>query len=100
MIATTAAANAISTASKAGLRDRRRHHQTAIVEISATRNADAVAQIRQRFQNGVVPKQELQQQRDVTDRLDVAAGSARDEPVLRQPRDAYDEAEHGRKDDA
>ena len=79
---------------------RLRQEQAAIVEEDAARNDDAVAHFGQRLEHGVVPEKELQQQRDVADGLDIAAGEFRHQPILRQPRDADDEADDGGEDDA
>ena len=79
---------------------RLRQEQAAVVEKAAARNGDALADAGQRLEHGVVPEQQLQQQRQVADDLDVAAGELRHEPVLRQPRDADDEAEDGRQHNA
>ena len=79
---------------------RPRQEQAAIVENAAAGKRDAAAQLRQRFEHGVVPEQQLQQERHVADQFDVAACKPRDQPIARQPRDADDEAEHGREHDA
>ena len=42
----------------------------------------------------------MKQERYVADQLDVAAGEPRDQPIAREPRDADDKTEHGRKHDA
>ena len=77
-----------------------RDAQAAVVEEDRLADRDAVARMRQRLQDREVPEQELEQQRDVADRLDVDDGEARDQPVGREPRKADDEAEDGRQDDA
>ena len=51
-----------------------RREEAAIVEEDAARKRPAVAQVRQRLEHGVVPEQQLQQQRQVADQLDVAGG--------------------------
>ncbi len=85
---------------KAGLENRLRQKQAAIVEIEAAANDNAVANIRQRLEHCVVPEQQLQQQRQVADDFDIAGGNFRHQPVARQPRYADDKADDGRKDDA
>ena len=74
--------------------------QSAVIEKAARRERDTAAQFRQRFENRVVPEQNLQQERHVADQFDIAAGELGDEPIVRQPRDADGKAEHGRKHDA
>ena len=71
---------------------RPRQEQAAIVENAAAGKRDAAAQLRQRFEHGVVPEQELQQQRNVADQFDVAAREPRHQPVVRQPRHADDQS--------
>ena len=84
----------------ARLEERRGREQAAVVEEDAAGKRPAVAQVGQRLEHGVVPEQQLQQQRHVADHLDIAGGELRDQPVVRQPRDADDEAEDGREHDA
>ena len=83
-----------------GAENRLRQEQAAVVENGAARNLHAVAQIGQRLKHGVIPEQQLQQQRDVAQRFDVGRGGFVDQPVLRQPRNADDETDDGREDDA
>ena len=80
--------------------DRVRQEQAAIVEHDTARNLDAVAHLRQRLEHGIVPEQQLQQQRDVPDGLDVTGRGLRHQPVRRQSGDADNETENGSKDDA
>ncbi len=74
--------------------------QAAIIEQGAAEQCDAAAQLGQRFKHRVVPEQNLQQERDIADQFDIAAGQSCHQPIARQPRDADREAEHGSKDDA
>ena len=79
---------------------RPRQEQAAIVENAAAGKRDAAAQLRQRFEHGVVPEEELQQQRNVADQLDVAAGEPRDQPVVGELRQADHKADDGGEYDA
>src|SRR6185437_16434640 len=56
---------------KSAVENRFRQKQTAIVEYRPTPEMDAVAYRRQRLENGVVPEQQLQQQRQVADGFDI-----------------------------
>ena len=94
------AASAISAQRDARLEHRLRQEQAAVVEEAAARNGKALAHAGQRLEHGVVPEQQLQQQRHVADDLDIEAGHPRHQPVLRQPRDADQKAEDGREHDA
>ena len=85
---------------EAFLEHRLRQEQAAVVEKSAARQQQAVAHLRQHLEHGVVPEQQLQQQRQVADHFDVDRGEPRHQPVGGQPRDADDEAEHCGKHDA
>src|SRR5665647_2097516 len=60
-----------------------------------TRDRIAVAGFRQGLEHGVVPEQQLQQQRQIADQLDIAGRHLGHQPVARQPRDADRKAEHG-----
>ena len=81
------------------LEHRLRQEQPAVVEKSAARQQQAVAHLRQHLEHGVVPEQQLQQQRQVADHFDVDCGEPGHQPVGGQPRDADDEAEHRGKHD-
>ena len=54
----------------------------------------------QRQEHGEIPEQDLEQERQVADEFDVAAGEPREQPVGAQPRKPDDEAEDGREHDA
>ncbi len=84
---------------KARTEDRPGEKQAAVVEKHAAGNRNAVAQDRKRLQHGVVPEQQLQQQRQIADHLDIAGGKLRHEHVFRQLQDADREAENGRAND-
>ncbi len=60
---------------------------------------DALARPRQGSEHREVPEQDLEQERQVADQLDIAAGEPGNQPIGRQPRNADDEAEHGRQHD-
>ena len=90
-----------ATASNAGPELRLRQEQAAVVEEDAAGNRDAVAHLRQRLEHGVVPEQQLQQQRHVADRLDVAGGELAPRSQFFDSRAMpIDEAEDGREHDA
>ena len=79
-------------------RERRlRQDQSTAVEKRATWQLQAVAKLRQRFQNGVIPEQQMEQQRDITDDPDVTLRQLRDQPVVRQLTDADDKADDCRQ---
>ena len=80
--------------------DGARHEQAAVVEEEIVADIDRLARVRQRREDGVVPEQELQQQRQVADHLHIDHRNLADDPVLGQARDADDEAEDGGEDDA
>src|SRR5262249_58538739 len=58
---------------------------------------DAVARCRHGAEHGEIPEQNLEEERQVADRLHVSATEPRDEPVRRQPCDADEEAENSRE---
>ena len=74
--------------------------QAAIVEEEAAEQRDALPRIRQRGEHGEIPEQDLEQQRQVADQFDIAAGNARQQPVRRQPAERHEESDHGGKEDA
>ena len=82
------------------LEERLRDKEAAVVEEDAAGDDEAFADRRQRLEHGVVPEQQLQQQRQIADGLDVARRRFGHQPVLRQPRNADDEAEDGGEHDA
>src|SRR5262249_54568498 len=84
---------------QATLEHRQRQKKTAAVENDAAGYDDALANVGQRLEHGVVPEQQLQQQRQIADDLHVAAGCLREQPVPRQTRDADNEADDRRKYD-
>ena len=88
------------TKPKPGKQDRVGQEQPAIVEIDAAGEDDAFAEAGQRLEHGVVPEQQLQQQRDIADGLDVTGGDLGHQPVAGQPRYADDETEDGGEHDA
>ena len=99
--ATMATAIAISVAAKPSPTIGLRQEQTAIAEVGCrTGSAIALPRPGQHRQHRPVPEQELQQHRDVAERLDIDRRDPRDEPVLRQPRDAGEEAEDRGEHDA
>ena len=98
--ATVPASNAISTAPNPSLKIGCGRNRPRLLRKAPPRNDDAVADVGQRLEHGVVPEQQLQQQREISDGLDIAAGSFRQQPVARQPRYSDDKAEDRRKDDA
>ncbi len=61
---------------------------------------DRLARARQRLQHRVVPEEELKQQRQVADDLDIDHRRLGDDPVVREPRHADQEAEDGGEEDA
>ena len=85
---------------KAGLADRPRNHQTAVGEKEAAEQRNALPRIRQRAEHREIPEQDLEQQRQVADQFDIAAGNPRQQPVRRQPAQRHDKPDHGRKEDA
>jgi hypothetical protein len=53
---------------------RPRQKKSAIVEKHAARKRKAAPQVRQRLEDGIVPEQNLQQEWNVADQFDIAAG--------------------------
>ena len=100
--ATPTATSATSVQPNPAPEDRLRQEEAAVVEERRRRRATKLSRgRRQRLEHGDVPEQELQQQRDVADQSrHRPPPSRRDQPVRRQPRDADEEAEDGREDDA
>ena len=86
--------------SKPGLADRPWNDDAAIVEKEHVEQRHALPRRRQRGEHGQIPEQDLEQQRQVADQFDVAAGQPRHQPVRRQPSEADNEAEDRRKEDA
>ena len=78
----------------------RRSPQPAVREIHAGQQVQRLAHRRRRFRNQRVPEEQLQQQRDVAQRLHVDQRHAADQPVPRQPREADDQADDARRRDA
>ena len=77
-----------------------RHVDAALVQVGDAVDGVAVGGQRQAAQDRVVPEEDLQQERHVAQRLDVHGGEPGDQPVLREPRDADEEAKCGRAHDA
>ena len=82
------------------LADRAWNDQAAIIEIGNAKQRNALPRPRQRGEHREIPEQHLEQDRQVADKLDIAAGDARDQPVRRQPPERHDEADQGGKEDA
>ncbi len=61
--------------------------------------AQALARRRHRPQHGEVPEEDLQQQRDVAERLDIDQGQPGNQPVFGQAGDADDETQQRGEDD-
>jgi hypothetical protein len=81
------------------LPERARQVEAAVREKKAAHRLGCVARVRQGVDHDPVPQQNLQQQRNVADRLDVNRHQLGDQPVRRQPQNPGDEAEHGRERD-
>ena len=62
---------------------RLRQKEAAVVQIDSAADHDAFANVRQRLKHGVIPEQQLQQERKIADRLDVAASNFRQQPIAR-----------------
>ena len=60
--------------------------------------AQRVALLRQKPEHGEIPDEDLQEQRDVAQRLDVDGGDPRDDPVGRKPRDSDRKSDDRRED--
>jgi hypothetical protein len=58
------------------------HEQTARIQEKPARHGEGFPHFRQRFQHGIVPEQQLQQQRRVADQFDVKRSELVDENVL------------------
>ena len=95
---------AIRMASREGcqtrLRDRPWNDQAAIVEKERAEQRDALPRRRQRREHGEIPEQDLEQHRQISHQLDIAAGNARQQPVRRQPAQRHQEADDGGEKDA
>ena len=77
----------------------RRQHQPAVGKKDAVDRFPAPARRRKALHQHV-PEQQLQQQRNVAQHFDIDRRQPRQQPVRRQPRNADQRAEHGRKHDA
>src|SRR2546423_5384798 len=83
-----------------GIGDRLRNHQAAIGKKEAAENRNALPRVRQRGEHGQIPEQNLEQQRQVADQFDIAAGNARQQPVRRQSAERDQKSEQRGKEDA
>jgi hypothetical protein len=73
--------------------DRLRQVEAALVEEEKVADVERLPRVGQGREHRDVPEQELQQQREVADHLDIDHRHLGDDPVLREARDADDEAE-------
>ena len=71
---------------RALLDGRPRDHQAAIAEIGEAEEGNALPGAGEHRKHGLVPEQQLQEQRDVAEELDVDGRDLADDPVMRQPR--------------
>ena len=79
---------------------KRRHRDAAIGQEHIGQQHDAFARRGQRAQDGEIPEEQLQQQRNIAEDLDIDGCEFRHEPIARQPRHADDETERHREDRA
>ncbi len=79
---------------------RGRDEQAALVQKDGIGEREAVRDRRQLHEDHEVDDEELEQQRRVADQFDVGADDARQEPVRGEARDAQDDPQHRREDDA
>ncbi len=77
-----------------------RRVEAAVVEEDAAGQREAVGEIRERLEDGVVPEQKLRQQRYVADQLDISGRQTFHQEVLRKPRDADGGAKQRREQNA